>query len=55
MQWQDLERVSSEEFRRLMGKAWLNADNRYVLSDDPNFNPNAQLSGSWNQLQPVPP
>jgi hypothetical protein len=35
--------------------AWLNGANEYVMSDDPNFNPNAQLSGSWNQLQPVPP
>jgi Cysteine rich repeat len=35
--------------------AWLNGANEYVMSDDPNFNPNAQLSGSWNQLQPIPP
>jgi len=25
------------------------------MSDDPNFNPNGQLSGNWNQLQPVRP
>jgi hypothetical protein len=25
------------------------------MSDDPNFNPNAHLSGSWNQLQVVRP
>lgn len=35
--------------------AWLNGADEYVMSDDPNFNPNAQLSGSWNQLQPVAP
>ena len=35
--------------------AWLNGANEYVMSDDPNFNPNAQLSGSWNKLQPVAP
>jgi hypothetical protein len=35
--------------------AWLNGSNQYVLSDDPNFNPNSQLSGSWNELQPVGP
>jgi hypothetical protein len=35
--------------------AWLNGAGEYVMSDDPNFNPNAQLSGSWNQLQAVPP
>jgi cysteine rich repeat protein len=35
--------------------AWLNGLNEYILSDDPNFNPNGQLSGNWNQLQPVRP
>ena len=35
--------------------AWLNGANEYVMSDDPNFNPNARLSGSWNQLQAVRP
>jgi hypothetical protein len=35
--------------------AWLNGANEYVMSDNPNFNPNAQLSGSWNQLQVVRP
>lgn len=35
--------------------AWLNGSNEYVMSDDPNFNPNSQLSGSWNQLQVVRP
>ncbi|HEY3729910.1 MAG TPA: cysteine rich repeat-containing protein [Steroidobacteraceae bacterium] len=35
--------------------AWLNGSNQYVMSDDPNFNPNGQLTGSWSQLQPVRP
>jgi hypothetical protein len=35
--------------------AWLNGSNEYVMSDDPNFNPNSQLSGSWNELQVVRP
>jgi hypothetical protein len=35
--------------------AWLNGAGEYVMSDDANFNPNAQLSGSWNQLQAVSP
>jgi cysteine rich repeat protein len=35
--------------------AWLNGSNEYILSDNPNFNPNGQLSGNWNQLQPVRP
>jgi hypothetical protein len=26
--------------------AWLNGNDEYIMSDDPNFNPNAQLSGS---------
>jgi hypothetical protein len=33
--------------------AWLNGANEYVMSDDPSFNPNSELTGSWNQLQPV--
>jgi hypothetical protein len=43
------------ELSNQYGHAWLNGANEYVMSDDPNFNPNSQLSGSWNQLQPVPP
>lgn len=35
--------------------AWLNGSNEYVMSDDPNFNPNSQLSGSWSELQVVRP
>jgi hypothetical protein len=35
--------------------AWLNGSNEYIMSDDPNFNPNGQLSGNWNQLAPVRP
>jgi hypothetical protein len=33
--------------------AWLNGQNEYVMSDDPNFNPNGNLNGDWNQLQLV--
>jgi len=43
------------ELSNQYGHAWLNGANEYVMSDDPNFNPNTQLSGSWNQLQPVSP
>lgn len=35
--------------------AWLNGSNQYVMSDDPSFNPNGALSGSWNALQVVRP
>ena len=35
--------------------AWLNGSNEYVMSEDPNFNPNGKLDGSWNQLQVVQP
>jgi hypothetical protein len=43
------------ELSNLYDHAWLNGSNEYVMSDNPNFNPNAQLSGSWNQLQAVRP
>lgn len=35
--------------------AWLNGNNEYIMSDDPNFNPNAHLNGNWTALQPVKP
>jgi hypothetical protein len=35
--------------------AWLNGANQYIMSDDPNFNPNSALPGHWDQLQPVQP
>ena len=35
--------------------AWLNGANEYVMSDDPNFNPNGKLNGNWNQLELVRP
>jgi hypothetical protein len=43
------------EMSNQYGHAWLNGANQYVMSDDPNFNPNGNLSGSWNSLQPVRP
>ncbi len=33
--------------------AWLNGNNEYIMSDDPSFDPNSALMGTWNQLQPV--
>jgi hypothetical protein len=33
--------------------AWLNGSNQYVMSDDPNFNPNGNLTGNWTPLQVV--
>jgi hypothetical protein len=35
--------------------AWLNGANEYVMSDDPNFNPNGNVNGNWNQLEVVRP
>lgn len=35
--------------------AWRNGSDEYVMSEDPNFNPNGQLNGNWSQLQPVRP
>ena len=43
------------ELSNLYDHAWLNGSNEYIMSDNPNFNPNWQLSGNWNQLQPVRP
>ena len=35
------------ELSNLYDHAWLNGSNEYIMSDDPNFNPNGQLSGNW--------
>jgi len=35
--------------------AWLNGNNEYIMSDNPSFNPNSSLNGSWTELQPVKP
>jgi hypothetical protein len=43
------------ELSNLYDHAWLNGSNEYIMSEDPNFNPNGQLSGNWNQLQVVRP
>jgi hypothetical protein len=41
------------ELSNLHDHAWLNGGNEYLMSDDPNFNPNGKLDGSWTSLQPV--
>jgi len=46
---------STMELSNQYDHAWLNGSNEYIMSDDPNFNPNGQLNGSWNQLQAVHP
>ncbi len=33
--------------------AWSNGSNEYVMSDDPNYNPNGNIRGNWNQLELV--
>jgi hypothetical protein len=46
---------STMELSNQYDHAWLNGSNEYIMSDDPNFNPNGQLNGNWNQLQTVRP
>lgn len=46
---------STFELSNQYDHAWLNGSNQYVMSDDPNFNPNGNLSGNWTQLQAVQP
>jgi hypothetical protein len=33
--------------------AWLNGTNEYVMTGDPNFNPNGNLNGNWTRLEVV--
>jgi hypothetical protein len=43
------------ELSNLYDHAWLNGQNEYVMSDNPNFNPNGNLDGNWTQLDTVRP
>jgi len=41
------------ELSNQYGHAWVNGNNEYVLSDDPNFNPQGALNGRWTALEHV--
>jgi hypothetical protein len=45
----------TQELSNLYDHAWQNGSNEYIMSNDPNFNPNQQLSGNWSELQAVNP
>jgi hypothetical protein len=44
---------STFELSNQFDHAWLNGSNEYVMSDDPTFNPNGNLTGNWSELQVV--
>jgi Cysteine rich repeat len=44
-----------QELSNLYDHAWQNGSNEYIMSNDPNFNPNEHVSGSWSELQAVNP
>jgi hypothetical protein len=48
---------STFELSNQHDNAWLDkgGSNQYVMSDDPNFNPNGNLRGDWTQLEVVRP
>jgi hypothetical protein len=43
------------ELSNLYDHAWANGNDQYIVTDDPNFNPNGQVTGDWGQLQLVQP
>ena len=43
------------ELSNQYGHAWSNGAGEYILSDSPNFNPNAHLNGNWTEMQHVQP
>ena len=43
------------ELSDLYDHAWASGNDRYVVTDDPNFNPNGRISGDWGELQLVRP
>jgi hypothetical protein len=45
----------TQELSNLYDHAWRNGSDEYIMSNDPNFNPNEHLNGNWNELQAVNP
>jgi Cysteine rich repeat len=45
----------TQELSNLYNHAWQNGSNDYIMSNDPNFNPNEHVSGNWSELQAVNP
>ena len=43
------------ELSNLFDHAWSNGNDRYIVTDDPNFNPNGHMNGNWGELQLVRP
>jgi nucleoid DNA-binding protein len=43
----------SFELSNQYNHAWMNGVNEYILTDNPNFNPNGKLNGNWTSMQPV--
>ena len=43
------------ELSNLYDHAWANGSDQYIVTDDPNFNPNGRMNGNWGELQLVRP
>lgn len=43
------------ELSNLYDHAWANGNDKYIVTDDPNFNPNGRMNGDWGELQLVRP
>jgi hypothetical protein len=43
------------ELSNLYDHAWANGADQYIVTDDPNFNPNGHINGNWGELQLVRP
>ncbi len=43
------------ELSNLYDHAWANGNDQYIVTDDPNFNPNGHVNGDWGELQLVRP
>jgi hypothetical protein len=43
------------ELSNQYGRAWSNGNNQYILSDDPNFEPNGNVNGNWTALEHAQP
>jgi len=53
--YQDPNTGERVELSNQYGHAWSNGNGEYILSESPNFNPNAHLNGNWSQMEQVQP
>jgi hypothetical protein len=53
-QWQETQHRQDRLNREWNKHAWVSRGGEYILTDNPNFNPNVERRGDWVEMQPTP-